>query len=251
MSENLTPLFLFTTSLLLGLRHGIDWDHIAAISDITTSTKNYKQAFLLGTTYVLGHGLVVVILGILAISVGIRLPEWVDSTLETIVGLTLILLAAYLALSILKHGKNLHLASRWMLLFATIQNIYNFIESKVTHQHKESHFDYPDNFNVKTALVVGAIHGVGAETPTQLLLFVTAANVGGHFLGNLLVIVFVLGLIISNSLIIAFSIFGISKARENSNIYLFLAGITAIFSFIVGLFFLTGRSTLLPTILGG
>jgi cytochrome c biogenesis protein CcdA len=31
-------LSLLTTSLLLGIRHGIDWDHVAAITDITSTT---------------------------------------------------------------------------------------------------------------------------------------------------------------------------------------------------------------------
>jgi high-affinity nickel permease len=29
---------LLTTALVLGIRHGIDWDHIAAITDITSTT---------------------------------------------------------------------------------------------------------------------------------------------------------------------------------------------------------------------
>src|SRR5688500_2432113 len=29
---------LLVTALILGLRHGIDWDHLAAISDITSTT---------------------------------------------------------------------------------------------------------------------------------------------------------------------------------------------------------------------
>lgn len=248
---DLGPLFLFTTTLLLGLRHGIDWDHIAAISDITTSTKDHKQAFILGTMYALGHGLVILILGIIAVTIGIRLPDWVDGIMEPVVGATLIFLGIYLIFSILKYGKNIRLKSRWMIVFATFQKLYEIIENKITHKHKHSHFHYPENFNIQTALLVGGIHGIGAETPTQLLLFITAAGVGGQFLGNLLVITFVLGLIISNSLIIAFSILGIAKAQQNSTFYLFLAGITAIFSLIVGIFFLTGRNALLPAILGG
>lgn len=248
---DLGPLFLFTTTLLLGLRHGIDWDHIAAISDITTSTDNHKQAFILGTMYALGHGLVIIILGIVAVTIGIKLPDWVDGIMEPVVGATLIFLGIYLIFSILKNGKNIHIKSRWMIVFAAFQKLYEIIENKITHKHKHSHFHYPENFNVKTALLVGGIHGIGAETPTQLLLFITAAGVGGQSLGNILVITFVLGLIISNSLIIAFSILGIAKAQQNSTFYLFLAGITAIFSLIVGIFFLTGKNALLPAILGG
>ena len=33
-----SALTLLTTALLLGVRHGIDWDHIAAITDITSTT---------------------------------------------------------------------------------------------------------------------------------------------------------------------------------------------------------------------
>lgn len=29
---------ILATGLLLGIRHGIDWDHIAAITDITSTT---------------------------------------------------------------------------------------------------------------------------------------------------------------------------------------------------------------------
>ena len=33
-----SALTLLSTALLLGIRHGIDWDHIAAITDITSTT---------------------------------------------------------------------------------------------------------------------------------------------------------------------------------------------------------------------
>jgi len=243
---NLSPLLLFATTLLLGLRHGIDWDHIAAISDITSSTPNHRQSFLLGTMYALGHALVILILGLLAIILGLKLPSWVDSLMEPLVGLTLIFLGVYLIFSIIKHGKNIRLKSRWMLAFTSLLKIYDRIESKITHRHTHTHFHYPENFNIPTALFIGAVHGIGAETPTQLLLFITAASAGGQLLGTLLVITFVLGLITSNSLIIIFSILGISRIQQNSTIYLFIAGVTAIFSLIVGLFFITGQGALLP-----
>lgn len=251
MGHSFAPFFLFGTALLLGLRHGIDWDHIAAITDITTSSENKKQSLILGTMYALGHGTVIVVLGIAAVSLGVNLPGWVDKVMEPIVGITLILLGLYLAFSIIRHGKNLRLRSRWMLIFATIARIYDFVERKITHKHKHSHFHYPDNFGIRSAYLVGVIHGIGAETPTQLLLFVTAAGAGGQFLGNMLVLTFVLGLITSNSLIILLSILGITEAQHNKNLFLFLAGVTAIFSFVVGIFFVTGRATFLPAIFGG
>ena len=35
---------LLGSALVLGIRHGIDWDHIAAIADITSTTTNVESA---------------------------------------------------------------------------------------------------------------------------------------------------------------------------------------------------------------
>ena len=247
---SLTPLLLFGTALLLGLRHGIDWDHIAAISDITTSTENRRESFWLGTIYVIGHGLVVLTLGLFAVALGVRLPDWVDMVMEPFVGITLLFLGVYLAFSLIRHGKNVRMQSRWMVLFRFASSIYDRIEHVVKHDHEHKHFHYPDQFGQKTAFIVGMIHGIGAETPTQLLLFVAATGAGGRLFGSILVITFVVGLMISNTVITTISILGLAKAKQGSLIYVFLAGVTSIFSIIVGCIFLFGKSGVLPAILG-
>jgi high-affinity nickel-transport protein len=73
-SEPPTALLLIN-AFLLGLRHGIDWDHIAAIFDIvgfgsypqTGLPKPNKSSLLASFCYATGHGLVVVALGTAAI----------------------------------------------------------------------------------------------------------------------------------------------------------------------------------------
>ena len=57
---------LFFTALGLGLRHGIDWDHIAAISDLTGSSETRRQGWWLSLWYALGHAAAVFVLGIFA-----------------------------------------------------------------------------------------------------------------------------------------------------------------------------------------
>ncbi len=245
-----TPFLLFATTLLLGLRHGIDWDHIAAITDITTSTDNKRQSFWLGTVYVLGHALIIVLFGLLAVNLGVTLPDWVDALMEPFVGFTLLFLGVYLAFSIVRHGRNVHLQSRWMVIFKAASKIYDFVEHKITHKHKHSHFSYPQEFGVKTALIVGVVHGIGAETPTQLLLFIAATGAGGKVMGSFLVLTFVLGLVISNSIITLISLLGIAKAKQGSILYVFLAGVTAVFSIILGSIFVFGKGGILPSILG-
>src|ERR1041385_1596019 len=109
------------TALWLGFQHGIDWDHIAAITDITSSQDERRQSLLFGTLYVLGHALVVVVLGGLGILVGHHLPKGVDTVMQRVVGVTLLLLGVYVFYSLIRHGRDFRLRSRWMLVFAGIR----------------------------------------------------------------------------------------------------------------------------------
>jgi high-affinity nickel permease len=54
------------TALLLGLRHGSDIDHVAAISDLSATEDGGMRAFRLSTVYALGHAAVLVAFGVAA-----------------------------------------------------------------------------------------------------------------------------------------------------------------------------------------
>ena len=251
MNYPLSIVILFISALLLGLRHGIDWDHIAAISDITGSSGNDRQSLSLGSLYALGHASVIVILGLIAIGIGINLPDWVDTIMVPVVGITLITLGLWLIYSIVIHGKNYQMKSRWMIIFMLVGKFYDFLQEKVSHKHKHPHLQYPERYGVRTAFMVGVIHGIGAETPTQMLLFITAAGVGGTIIGLLLIFMFVSGLLISNSIITIVSSTGFSLVKNNPYTRVTLGLITAVFSLIVGTLFLLNKVTYLPTIIGG
>src|SRR2546422_6907745 len=159
----------------LGFRHGFDWDHIAAITDITSTTTaghtevdvpagspvtphghdaaemrghvhehssapsrshafaesrfahEQRHAIGLASLYALGHASVVVALGALALIVGAVLPEWVDPILEKVVGVTLVVLGAWVIYSVVQYtrGKGeFRMRSRWMLVFDLARNAW-------------------------------------------------------------------------------------------------------------------------------
>src|ERR1700730_8906623 len=83
---------VLATAFGFGFRHGIDWDHIAALTDITSSQETSRRSMLFATLYALGHGLVVFVLGLGAILLSARLPKSVDGVMEHVVGATLIVL---------------------------------------------------------------------------------------------------------------------------------------------------------------
>lgn len=237
----LSTFTLFFSSFLLGVRHGMDWDHIAAISDITGTIKEKNRNFILGTLYALGHSLVLIILGFTAVFIGISLPDWVDKIMTPVVGITLIMLGFWLVSSMIVHGKNYKMKSRWMMVFALVNKIYAKIHQKISHKHTHPHLPIPHTYGPKTAFAVGMIHGVGAETPTQILLFISAAGAGGSLIGLLLVFAFVFGLVLSNSMIIVISVTGFGQAQSHPNFRLFIGWATAIFSFIVGILFIFNK----------
>lgn len=226
---------LILSILVLGLRHGIDWDHVAAISGIVSSAKNNRQAIINGFVYAIGHAVVVIFLGLLAIILGVSLPPYVGQMMGPLVGVTLIVLGLWIILSILVKKKDFRFVSRWMLIFQGIARVVNFLTGK--HEHHK--LKYPQNFGIKTSFLIGTVHGIGAETPTQILLFVTAAGVGGGIQGGILLLIFVLGLLISNSAVVLLSLLGFMRARGNSRIYMIFGILVGLMSLIVGFLFLS------------
>src|SRR5256885_14424540 len=97
---------LLLTAFWLGFQHGIDWDHLAAITDITSSQDERRQSLVYGTLYALGHALVILVLGGLAILAGEHLPKGIDSVMTRIVGVTLLILGVYVLYSLIRHGRD-------------------------------------------------------------------------------------------------------------------------------------------------
>ncbi len=263
-------LALVGLGLALGMRHGIDWDHIAAITDITTSTVTAEEAdlgglngaatttvaarirwaegkagFLLATLYALGHGFVVVVLGLLAIWVSAILPDWVDSVMERVVGVTLLVLGIWIFYSLWRYGSSFRLRSRWMLIFSWFTHAWSSLRSKMTGQPVGHSHDLTQ-YGPKTAFGVGMIHGIGAETGSQALLLAGAAGATSTLTGSIMLFAFVLGLLMSNSLIAALTAFGFVSSAAQRNIYVAIGIIAGIFSLVVGTFFILGQGSDLP-----
>jgi high-affinity nickel-transport protein len=100
-----------------------------------------------------------------------------------------------------------------------------------------------------SSLAIGMLHGVGAETPTQVLIFITVAGVGGAAAGVLVLVSFLAGLLTSNTAMAIASTYGFDRAGRNKKIYVGLAIATAAFSLVLGSLYLLGLGHSLPHIL--
>jgi high-affinity nickel-transport protein len=297
----------------LGLRHGIDWDHIAAITDITSTTTaaskpherwltsepgvlltdesdhlegehshpppvaggsgaaaharfrplalpaklllgaDQRRAIFLASLYAVGHGTIVTILGLLALLASEFLPDWIDPIMGRIVGVTLVLLAVYLFYSLYSYfrgGAEFRLRSRWMLVFAGVRNVVHWFWERANpgHRHPHVHAESSDQYGAKTAYAVGLVHGIGAETGTQVLIIATAVGAGSKAMGVAALFAFVAGLLVSNSFVTVATAAGFVSARRRQYVYVAAGAIAAVFSLALGLIFLFEAGGFLPAL---
>jgi hypothetical protein len=128
----------------------------------------------------------------------------------------------------------------------------------ITRRHAHAHrhtaaapVDPFTEYGVATTFGIGMIHGVGAETPTQILLLTTAAGLAGTLGGLVVLGAFVLGLFLGNSVLAVVATFGFAQSRRMKGFYVVLAATTAILSLYVGSAYALNRVDILPRFLGG
>src|SRR6185437_16140740 len=104
-------------------------------------------------------------------------------------------------------------------------------------------------YNQSSVFVVGIVHGLGAETPSQLLLFLLAANLGGTSRGFIGLLCFIAGLLLMNTLMTASASGIFAGATNRPRVQTLVTSLTAAYSFIIGAIFLLGASNKLPPLL--
>jgi len=295
---------LIATALTLGFRHGFDWDHLAAITDVTSTTATadaaesdheavherataerhahvhggpdelathedrpdgsahphpqekppflteQRRALLLGSLYALGHAFVVGVLGTLALLFGAVLPGWVDQVMGPIVGATLLFLGIWVFVSLYqywRHGHEFRLRSRWMLVFDSIRYAWRRFQARL---HGHEHVDPMEmsSYGMRTAFGVGMIHGIGAETGTQVLLIAAIGGASAEGLGIPMMVAFIVGLLISNSIVVVVTATGFIASRLRERLYVVIGVVAGTFSLVIGAIFLLGLDSALPSI---
>jgi high-affinity nickel permease len=280
---------VIATAFTFGLRHGADWDHIAAISDITGTLKDRKRSMVLALVYALGHAFVILILGLLAVNFGELIPDSVATVMTPIVGGTLLALGIYLLYSLVREGRNFRYRSRVAMVYQGLMRMrLRFrrmqtvdLEHEHPHDHAAGHaHEHPEavpvdelsrpvatavqhshphvhrgalpaeDYGSRVTFVIGMFHGIGAETPTQVVLLLTAAGIGSRVTGTAVLLAFIAGLLVTNTLIAAVASLGYLRAGKNFALYASLGVVAAVFSIVLGTLILIGSDETLPTLFG-
>ncbi len=158
-------------SLLLGLRHASDPDHLAAVTTLIASEEQQKirKATSMGLLWGLGHGTTLILVGLPLVLLGQYLPEMVAQAAEVAIGVIIVVLGVRLLV-------------RWRRGFFHAHAHTH--EGGPSHRHLHSHADdsvheHSHRATLRTPLSsygVGLVHGVGGSGGLTLLLLSTIPN---------------------------------------------------------------------------
>lgn len=204
----------------------------------------------MGFLYVLGHAATVAVLGAAVIFFQRSLPAKIDNWAERAVGLTLVLLGIYVLGTMLREKSSYAPKSRASILIGA----FRWLAWKARVVFGAPAAAKPQarsgNYSGRSVFLIGVIHGLGAETPTQLMIFLLAANLGGIGRGFLGLGMFLAGLVTMNMLMTASAVGLFGATSVKPRLMRLVLGLTAAYSVVVGTIFLFGSSALLPP-LGG
>jgi sulfite exporter TauE/SafE len=224
-STELSILAILAFGFILGLKHAVEADHLAAVSTIVAERKNLFSSTIIGGFWGVGHTLTLLFIGALVIFLKLRISESLEAKLEAIVGVMLVIL-----------GLNA-LRKIWQK-----EKIHVHVHEHEGHQHTHIHTHEKEKaeethhfmkFSPR-AILIGMVHGVAGSAALMLLIVPTIKST---LMAMLYILIFGLGSIggmMLMSLLIGLPLhFTAGKFKVLNKGVLALAGI---FSFSLGVF---------------
>ncbi len=176
---------LLGLGFLLGARHALDADHVAAVSTIVSVRPDLRTSGLIGACWGFGHTVILLLVGVAIIVLKVTIPEAVAQAFELGVGLMLIALGGSLAVTLIRERWHLHAHRHDSSLHLHLH----------AHRRGEDHLHTHSLFAqlpVKPFLV-GMVHGLAGSAALTLMVLSTVRTA---WEGALYIVVFGLGSIL-------------------------------------------------------
>jgi sulfite exporter TauE/SafE len=175
--------------LLMGMRHALDADHLAALASLATRTRSLRATLIQGIAWGFGHTLTLLLVGGLCLWLDAAIPEGWARGLELGVGAMLLFLGGDILWRMRRQRVHVHVHRHG---------------DELVHLHAHRHapgaahdsagHDHPHPEGVPTrALLVGLVHGLAGSAA---LLLLALHDAGSAWLGLAYIGVFGLGSIL-------------------------------------------------------
>jgi len=177
---------LLSLGFLLGMRHALESDHVAAVASLATRSRSMGDTLRQGAVWGAGHTLTLFIFGSLVLLLDTVIPETLAQALEFMVGLMLIGLGIDVLRRQLRERIHFHVHRHadGHLHFHMHSHAGEQVHAAL-HHHHHRHGRFP-----LRALFVGMMHGMAGSAALILL---TLQSVHSPLTGMLYIMLFGVG----------------------------------------------------------
>jgi high-affinity nickel permease len=182
----MSAIYILLAGFLLGLRHALDADHLAAIASLVTRSQSAGESIRTGIAWGIGHTLTLFIVCGVIMAFGIGIPDRIAGALEFVVGIMLVGLGADVLRRLIKERMHVHGHKHAQENFHI-----HFHSHKGATEHTDTAHNH-DHVSVlpKRALAIGLMHGLAGSAA---LLLIAVADQGSTFMALVYVALFGIG----------------------------------------------------------
>lgn len=182
-------LTLLGVGFLLGLRHALDTDHLAAVSTVLAERPSLLASGAVGLWWGIGHTMTLLLVGSVVLAWGLHIPAEFEMIAESGVALLLIILGGTLAGRLYRerwhvHSHHHHDGERHVHFHSHQQ------QASHSHQHWMAESIRP--------LCIGMAHGLAGSAALMLMILATTTDVGS---GLFSILIFGIGSILGMMMI--------------------------------------------------
>jgi ABC-type nickel/cobalt efflux system permease component RcnA len=234
LTELLSAAPVLAFGFVLGLKHAVEADHLAAVSAIVSERKSLWVSSLVGGLWGIGHTIALLVAGVAVIVFHFRVGERTERVLEFAVGLMLVALGAN-TLRKLARGGRIHLHVHRHGGRAHVHpHVHD--ETDLTHEHARpahaAHTHHGLGLGPRP-LLVGLMHGLAGSAALTLLVLSTIPSPA---VGVLYLVVFGVGS--AGGMMLMSALCGLPvylTASRFTRAHLAVRGLAGLFSLSIGL----------------
>ncbi len=223
---------------LLGMRHAIEADHIAAVASLSTRVNSVRQGVRQGAAWGLGHTLTLFLFGSIVLFVANIVPEQIVQGIELAVGVTLIILGGDVLRRVVRERIHFHAHSHGPGKKHFHAHSHKG-ETRLAHDPARHQHTHSVGFPVR-ALLVGLMHGMAGSAALILL---TLQTMTSPWLGLIYIAIFGIGSIAGMGLFSLVIAIPLRAARHMTWVYNGLQIFIGTATVALGIFTLVQTST--------
>lgn len=165
--EQLSTIAVLAAGFLLGLKHAVEADHLAAVSTIVAERKSLLSSTLIGGFWGVGHTIALLLIGGLVIFLKLQISAAAEVRLEAAVGVMLVLLGIN-AIRKLFQSEKIHVHT----------HVHEGHKHAHIHSHQKEEAEATHHFLKLSprSIVIGMVHGLAGSAALMLIIVPTISS---------------------------------------------------------------------------